>query len=392
VRLVANALALLVLGASALAQAPPHRERGSAPLDFRGPGREKAEPEVAEVLLGWFGPGDPAHPAFGGYWRGALVAQDAENAGGGHRGKPFRLEPAWSETPWKAGIVDVTRLVHERGAWAILGGVDGTTTHLAVQVALKSHLPLVSPGSTDVTADDANVPWLFSLPPSDDEVAGALAARLRAPPAPGGFAIAAGTDHDAHAALVALRRALSRLRLSAAALVELASDEPDPAGAVGHLLRAKPRTLVVIAPPLLAARLVAAARAAGFDGPVLGGPALGVAAFAEAAGPRAEGVVAPILAGPTFDEGFSRAYAARWGREPDAAAALGHDAVRLTAAAIRRAGLNRARIRDGIRALSPWTGAGGTVRFDPGGRREAAVALGVWRSGRLVSEERAAAR
>ena len=50
----------------------------------------------------------------------------------------------------------------------MIGGVDGTTTHLAVQIALKSHFLLLSPGSTDVSTDHANVPWLFSLPPSDE--------------------------------------------------------------------------------------------------------------------------------------------------------------------------------------------------------------------------------
>jgi branched-chain amino acid transport system substrate-binding protein len=355
-----------------------------APLDFRGPGREAPEPDVAEVVLGWFGPGDPGHPDFGDFWRGALVALEAENAAGGCRGKPFRLEPAWSESPWKAGVVDVTRLVHERGAWAILGGVDGTTTHLAVQVALKSHVLLLSPGSTDVTADDANVPWLFSLPPSDAAIAAALAAALAAPAPTGGFAVAAATDHDSHAALVALRKELGSLRLSPVALVELASEDPDPAGAVGQLLRPGPGTLVVIAPPRLAARLVAAAREAGFGGPVLGGPGLSRAAFARAAGASAEGVRAPVLAQPTPEAGFARAYERRWGQAPDAAAALGHDAVRLAAAAVRRAGLNRARIRDELRALAPWAGASGTVRWDPRGRNEAPVALGRWRDGQLV--------
>ena len=90
--------------------------------------------------------------------------------------------PAWSESPWKAGIADLTRLVYERGAWAVIGGVDGTTTHLAVQIALKSHFLLLSPGSTDATADHANVPWLFSLPPSDEQVAPSLAeSESRAP-------------------------------------------------------------------------------------------------------------------------------------------------------------------------------------------------------------------
>ena len=365
----------------------PYRQASPEPLEFRGAGREEPEPDVDEVVLGWFGPGDPDHPEFGDYWRGALIALDQENAAGGYRGKPFRLEPAWSESPWKAGVVDVARLVHERGAWAVIGGVDGTTTHLAVQLALKSHFLLLSPGGTDVTADDANVSWLYSLAPSDEAIARALVAALALPAGAGRFAIAAATDHDSHATIVALRRALGRQGLSPAALVEIPADGAAAAGAIEQLLEPRPRQLVVIAPPRLGARVVAAARAAGFSGHLIGGPGLARASFARAAGSPAEGVQAPLLVRPSLDEVFLAASEARWGERPDAAAALGADAVRLVAEAVRRAGLNRPRIRDAVRALAPWSGASGTVRWDPRGRNEVLVALGRWRGGRLLPLE-----
>ena len=206
----------------------PYKQPSPEPLDFRGPGREEPEPDVDEVVLGWFGPGDPDHPDFGDFWRGATLALEQENAAGGYRGKPFRLLPAWSESPWKAGIVDLTRLVYDRGAWAVIGGVDGTTTHLAVQIALKSHFLLLSPGSTDASGR-----------PRQRAVA-LLAAALRRAHRPGAgrrdrdgprpgapFAVVASTDHDSHAALVALRRALGERRLTPASLVELAPLEAD---------------------------------------------------------------------------------------------------------------------------------------------------------------------
>lgn len=389
-KLVANALALLLAWAAGGFAQEPYRGSGQEPLDFRGPGRDTPAPDVDEVLLGWFGPGDAAHPEFGDFWRGATLALEQENAAGGYREKPFRLLPAWSESPWKAGVLDVARLVQQQGAWAVLGGVDGTTTHLAVQLALKSHFLLLSPGSSDPTADAANVPWLFSLAPSDRAIAPLLAGVAdRA----GRFAVLAGTDHDSHATLVELRRALRDRPTGPTAVVEVAPEE-DAAEAVARVLAGRPQALIVLAPAVRGGQLVAALREAGFSGTIAGGAPFGRAAFARAAGAAAEGVLAPdagVGSGPA-SETFLRAYEARWAERPDAAAVHGYDALRLTAAAVRRAGVNRARIRDEIRALSPWTGASGTVRFDPRGRREAAVALGVWRGGRLVSEERAAAR
>jgi ABC-type branched-subunit amino acid transport system substrate-binding protein len=251
-----------------------------------------------------------------------------------------------------------------------------------VQLALKSHFLLLSPGSTDVTADDANVPWLFSLPPSDTAIAGVLAGAIAGEVARGPFVIAASTDHDSHASLVALRRALGERRLSPAAVVEIPTEAPEVAGAVDQLLKPRPRALVLVARARLAGRLVSAARHAGFEGRILGGPACSVAAFSRAAAGSGDGVLAPLLV-EGGGAGLERDYDVRWHERPDAAGRLGYDAVRLVVAAVRQAGLNRPRIRDAVRALAPWSGASGGVAWNPRGRNERVPVLGRWRSGRL---------
>ena len=367
----------------------PYKEPSGVPLEFRGPGREEPEPDVAEVVLGWFGPGDPTHPEFGDFWRGAVLAVEEENAAGGYRGKRFRLVPSWSESPWAAAVADLTRTVYERGAWAVIGGVDGTTTHLAVQIALKSHFLLLSPGSTDVSADRANVPWLFSLPPSDERYAPVIVEGLEKAAAGGPFAVAAATDHDSHAALVAVRREMTKRRLTPATLVEFAADTPEVGSLATRLGADRPRAVLVLASSAAAGRLVAAIREAGFQGTVLGGATAARAAFRRAAGPAAEGVLAPLPAEPGLAwEAFARAYEARWAEPPDAAGAHGYDAARLVVAAVVRAGLNRARVRDAVRALAPWPGAGGTVSWNALGRNESALVLRAWSGGRLTAVSR----
>jgi branched-chain amino acid transport system substrate-binding protein len=79
---------------------------------------------------------------------------------------------------------------------------------------------------------------------------------------------------------------------------------------------------------------------------------------------------------------FSRAYAERWGGDPDYLATHAHDAVRLVVDAVRRAGPNRALIRDALVSLAPWRGAAGTVTWDPTGRCVRAPVLGTWGRGR----------
>jgi branched-chain amino acid transport system substrate-binding protein len=374
--------------------ATPYRRAGEQPLEFRGAGRELIEPSISEVVLGWFGPDDPDHPDFGEPWRGAVLGLEAENAAGGYRGAPLRLVAAWSESPWHAGIGRLTRLVYDRQAWAVIGGMDGATTHLAEQVALKARLPLLSPGSTDPTANCAHVPWLFTALPPDDRQAKVLVVGLRRELGDGRLAVAAAVDHDSHATLVAYRRELAAQALVPQMLVEFEPAETDAGPLAARLLGAGPAAVLVIAPPRPAAALVSELRRRGFDGAVLGNASLGRNAFVRAAGPAAEGVVAPLLheRSPAWDA-FVRDYQARWGGAlaPDDAAVQAYDAVRYLASALRASGLNRARLADALRALAPWSGAAGELRWDALGRNQREVRLARWRGGRRVAAEPSAA-
>lgn len=367
-----------------LPQVLPYKETGEAPLEYLGPGREIPEPEVEEVVLGWFGPGDPDDPTGGDFWRGAILALEELNEKGGHQGRPFRLVSGWSSNPWGTGVVQVTRMVFDRGAWAILGAIDGAAAHLAEQVALKARVTLVSSGSTDETAHMASVPWMFSCLPSDRAQAPVLAGVLTTAAAGGPFAIAAAAEHDAHAALVELRRALSARRLTPATLLEFDPRGGDLGPLAARLLTSRPEAIVVLAPAEAAARLVVALRGRGFAGALIGGPTLALNAFARRAGESAEGVVVPLLWEPSAEwDSFARVYENRWREPPDHAAAWSYDAVHLAADAVRRAGLNRVRIRDAVRALAPRPGVAGTVRWNALGQNEGPVGLAAWARGRL---------
>jgi ABC-type branched-subunit amino acid transport system substrate-binding protein len=410
VRAWALVVCLTAAGVAVMAQVPsqrspePYRRGIQGPLTFAGPGREEPEPDVAEVVIGWFGPGDPDHAEFGSMWRGALVALDEENVAGGYcparppgetaaACKAFRLVPAWSESPWQAGIADLLRVVYDQRAWAVVGGVDGATTHLALQVALKSRFLLLSPGSTDVSTDRANVPWLFSLPPSDDALATRLVGALAGEPSNGGFAIVAATEHSAHASLVAVKREMSRRQVSPLALVEFEPTSADLRAVATHVLDGRPRAVLVLASAGLSAGATVALRQAGFSGTILGGAAVARAAFQAAAGDSAEGVLAPVSIepGPAWDA-FAAAYERRWGAAADEAAGHANEAVKIVTAAIRRAGLNRARIRDVVGSgLDPAlisrpdpTSMGSGRAKSARARSDPTIRLARWTGGRLV--------
>ena len=107
--------------------------------------------------------------------------------------------------------------------------------------------------------------------------------------------------------------------------------------------------------------------------------------FLDKSGDAAEGVRFPLVYTPPESlDGFSEAFQDRTGMLPDYAAAHTYDAFRLLVAAIRKAGLNRARIRDALSELSPWSGASGPVNWDPLGSNTRAPTLGTIQNGRAV--------
>jgi branched-chain amino acid transport system substrate-binding protein len=320
------------------------------------------------------------------------------NERGGHRGKPFRLVSGWSDNPWGTGVVHVTRMAYHDRVWAIVGGIDGPSTHLAEQVVAKARLVLVNPVSSDKTLHLANVPWVFSLVPGDHlqarELAAAIADRLVGQPirASGSLVLISGDDHDSHLFAVELKAALARHRVHPRHQFDCRSGDGDVDALTAKVLDSKPTAVAVVAGPDDSARLVKALRDRGFRGIVFGGPAVGRDRFAQRAGQAAEGVVFPTLfdpsaapASPAGESGapalavrreFVGAYRELHGKQPDFAAAHTYDAVRLLIAAIRKAGLNRARIGDALRDLSPWTGVTGTVNWDRTGSNERRVFLG----------------
>ena len=78
-------------------------------------------------------------------------------------------------------------------------------------------------------------------------------------------------------------------------------------------------------------------------------------------------IVTPRPAESPLRESFEKRYRERAGALPTAAAAQAYDAVRILAAALRRSGPNRARLRDALAELSPYPGASGVISFDHAG-------------------------
>lgn len=350
------------------------------------PGCRKPAPHnVSEVLIGYFGPTASSDPQTYRMYRAACTAIERANKTGGYDGLPFRLVSGWSVNPWESGAAEVVRMAYVHKVWAIIGGMDGPSTHLAEQVVAKARLTLMSPASTDRSVNAANVPWMFSCLPGDHLQAPVVAQAIASHVGSNPFVLVSAVDHDSHVLTVELRKSLARRRLAPQQHFEFKTGQKDYSLLAEKCAKTTSHALVLIAAAEESARLTCAMRKTGFKGIIFGGPQMGTRAFMESAGTVAEGVIFPMLyASSEEPDEFEKELAALCGNRPDYLAAHAYDSVSLLIAAIRSAGLDRRRIRDAVRGLSRWHGVTGHFDWDSLGGNTRPVELGTIRAGRAV--------
>jgi branched-chain amino acid transport system substrate-binding protein len=370
-------------------QVPPHFDARRQRTEYTGPAKPALSPDqVDEVRIGYFAPSDPEDPLCGNMWRAAQAAVNDANREGGLQGKPFRLVPAWSKDPWGTGVKQLTKLVYRDRVWAIVGGADGPSTHLAEQVVAKARLPLISPVSTDKTVNLANVPWMFSLAPSDHLVAEAMAPSLARHLGDQPLVILSSNDHDSFLLTRELRKALDQHGVVPDFQYEFHSSEGPYAELGRRTVAARPGAVVVVADVLDSVKLVRELRHRGYRQRIYGGPSMQRQLFLRQIGADGGEIVVPVLRSEPPETAAALQFHPSLPDDADFAALHTYDCVRLTIEAIRTAGLSRTAIGQALRDLSPWQGVSGSVNWDGLGGNRREVRLGMLRENQVVALER----
>lgn len=122
----------------------------------------------------------------------------------------------------------------------------------------------------------------------------------------------------------------------------------------------------------VAGRVITGLRSAGIDAPILGSDAMSAPSLITEGGFAAEGTVVASLFHPVDPrpavQRFVSDFRARNDHDPDTAAALGYDAVRLLAHAMETAGSPAPeRVADAMRGVRAWKGVTGSFTFDEKG-------------------------
>lgn len=352
---------LVVLLAFQTQTQQPYFDFSKAGAGFYGAGRESPDPtDLTSVRIGVLA---PAKNIEGRQMRsGVEMAVEEANESGGYRGIPYEAVVRADDGPWGVAAGQLVSLAYEDKVWAVIGGIDGSRTHVAELVASKAWVPVITPASSDSSVDYANVPWVFRCVPSDGRQADLLLGYAESKGYRNLIAITE-MQRDGYTGFVRLQRAAWREHRPLVAHLQYPAGNPE--AIVSRLHEFAADAFVVWGSAKSAAALIRVMRAAGVNAPILGS--------SELAGPelsQLDGMGEIIVAAPCdlsrddagirrFVDGFRR----RTGMEPSAIAMYAYDSARLTIDAVRRAGLNRARIRDEL-ACTSFQGITGNIEFN----------------------------
>ncbi len=337
----------------------------------------RTKPNMAPVLIGYFGPNEPNHPQGGNIWNAASLAIEQANQAGGYRGRPFQFVSGWSENPWGSGVKDLTKMAYQDQVLAMIGGIDGPSTHLAEQVVAKARLPLLSGANADRTANLANVSWMFSALPGHHLQASALVQAIQQVARDKRFLVISAVDHDSHILTSELTRCFEKNNLQPRYHFEFKPGRANHSEMISEINSANVEAAVIIAPLLDSASLCLTLRQGGFAGTLFGGPCMSRSRFVKMTGKASEGVVFPLLYESTPQTAaWKDLFVARFKRPVDYLSAHTHDTVNLLVSAIRASGLNRDELRTQIEKLSPWQGVTGTIAWDKQGSNTRPVQIG----------------
>lgn len=359
----------------------PFKEHFLVQMEYAGAGRAIPEPEeVDTVKIGFLGPIVPTvSVATGGkshneealgiaMLRAIRMAIDEANAKGGYHKRqiPFELCVRNDNALWGASGSEVIHLAYKDNVWAIIGGIDGANTHIAIRVALKIEIPWMTPGDLDPTYIETNIPWVMRCIGDDRQLNYILvdyALRKMDYKRP---AIIRSSNRYGRFGVREIRD--SCRRLGRPSVIEMAYRVGSTSFdlQLDRIAEFKPDVLFHWGNGDDAARVLNAIRARGWTQPFLTCDRAVTEEFVTIAGPNAEGVICGYPWNPDRQDAklaaFRQAYEKRYGVTPDTYAAHAYDGANMLIWAIQTAGLNRAKIRDVLSyRAEPFPGVTGDI-------------------------------
>ncbi len=362
-------------------------------IGFLGMGREKDPKTLPKtVRIGFFAPIGSAPDGDLGelMLEGAQLAIEQANAGGGYQGVPFELVVRYDVGLWGASSNEMVGFMYEDSVLAVLGSINGANTHIALRVVLKLEMPMMTT-STDPTVTETNIPWLMRCMADDRQQGYALAAHAFGECQIKSVVAFRASDRYGRLGIMEFRGAATRLGFPLRAELQWRRGTRDFTKQLDRLAKIKPEAVVIWGNSADVAAIVKEIRRRELPVRIFGSDRMASPAFLKAAGEAAEGVVAAASYDPTREDPllkeFVEAYAKRFQHEPEAHAAHTFDGINILIESIRKAGLNRARIRDAMYECTYYEGVTGPIVLDASLNDIGPVYIATVENGRFVYRE-----
>jgi branched-chain amino acid transport system substrate-binding protein len=309
-----------------------------------------------DVVIGMYGSltGDGA--SFGQSSREGteLAVEEINNGGGVLGGRKFQLLVEDDQSRPEEASSAVTKLITQNRVVAVLGEVASRRSLAAAPVAQKFQVPMITPASTNerVTAIGDYIFRVCFIDPFQGEVLAKFAYNdLRARK----VAIMKDISQDYSVGLTdAVTEHFTRLGGAVIPAVSYSGGDSDFKAALTNIRSARPDALFVTGYYSEAAIIARQARELGMKMPILGGDGWVGDALANGREALNNSFISNHYSGDNPDpivQNFVSAYRKKFGREPDAIAALAYDAVKVLADALNRAKTTEGpKVRDALAA------------------------------------------
>lgn len=362
--------------------AKPYKEFFLDPLEFTGPGREKPEPEgLKSAKIGFLGPiektvsvatGGASHEEVLGIkmLQGIQLALEQANARGGYKGRiPYELIVRNDNGLWGSSGNEVIYLAYNEKVWAIIGGIDGANSHIAIRVALKAELPWMNTGDTDPTFVETRIPWVFRCISDDRQMCYLLAdyayQKL-------GLKRVAGlrtSNRYGRVNIDEFRDGSRRLGHPLVAELQYRVGDTDFSPQLERIKSLDVDGVVTYGDAKESALILKQMRGMGMTKQVfLASDRIVSDEFLKIVGENPGPVVAGYPYDPTRDDPklheFRKGFRERFKEEPEQYAAHGYDGACILIQAVEKAGLNRVLIRDALVEIKRYHGVTGEIVFD----------------------------
>ncbi|HUP50680.1 MAG TPA: ABC transporter substrate-binding protein [Thermoanaerobaculia bacterium] len=331
----------------------------------------QTESAAGEIPIGVFAAQTGSEAAFGTPTvNGVRLAAEEINAGGGVLGRRIRLVVEDTQGRADQAAVVVTKLITADDVLALIGENSSNQSLAAAPIAQANGVPMVSPSSTN-PAVTQNGEFIFRVCFTDPYQGKALATFVRDTLKANTAAMLVDRKSDYSVGLAEFfSREFAERGGRIVAQQSYSGGDSEFRPQLTAIRATRPDILFVPGFYTEAGQIAIQARDLGIDVPLVGGDGWDSPAVIDIGGKSVENSYFSdhYFAGddrPLVQQFVSK-MRERHGRNPEANAALGYDALKIIAAAIERAGdLDRQSIRAQIAATRDYDGVSGTITMGP---------------------------